>query len=463
MKALNFTLDNLSILALTLAIGFIIDDAVVVLENIVRLVEEGETPMNAAFLGSKQIFFTIVSMSLSLIAVFIPMLFMGGLLGKIFHEFAITLTTITILSGLISLTLTPMLCARFIPSREKGETRTTRVSRWSDKMHTSMQRTYRKALEAVLDHRFTALGVATVCLLATVVLLKFIPVDFLPNEDVGFFVIYTQETEGGSSPHLLDKENQLIEIVKKNPAVDKFVAISSVNEYRKGINLIHLRPIGQRPPIEDVIQQFYKELSAIEGMQSFIKNIPLIDLATGQESRAAYQFALRSISTEHIYKSAKELLAKMQVDPLFQGVNSDLEVDSPQINVIINRDHASTFGITSTDIENVFNFGYSYNLVSRIQTAIDQYNVILELTPEQQKQVSVFDSIWMRNPSTKQLVPLSSTATWKEELGATSINHIDQFPSVIISFNLAPDVPLEVALDRLNELTEGILGPGVTC
>ncbi len=462
MRVLNFTLDNLSVLALTLAVGFIIDDAVVVLENIVRLVEQGETPLNAALKGSQQICFTIISMTLSLIAVFIPMLFMGGLLGKIFQEFAITLTTITILSGIISLTLTPMLCSRFIPPRDKEKTQTGRMYALSQKVNNWLHKVYRKALEEVLDHRFTALAIFSGCLIATLLLLKYIPVDFLPNEDVGFFVIYTQEMEGGSSSRLLDYENKMIEIVKRNPAVDEFVAISSINEYRKGINLVHLKPIGQRPPIEMVIQNIYAELSQINGMQSFIKNIPLIDLATGQESRAAYQFALRSISGNKIYDNARILLEKMKKERMFQGVNSDLEIDTPQINVTIQRDKASSLGLTAADIENIFTLSYSYNLVSRIQTAIDQYNVILELYPELQKQASTFDTIWLRSSISNELVPLSAAATWKEELGATSINHIDQFPSVTVSFNLAPNVPLETALNKLNEFTREILSPGVT-
>ncbi len=459
MRFLNFTLDNLSVLALTLAIGFIIDDAVVVLENIVRLIEAGESPINAALKGSRQICFTIISMTMSLIAVFIPMLFMGGLLGKVFHEFSVTLTTITILSGLISLTLTPMLCARFIPAAKNGETKSTKMSKWSNKINNRIQKRYHIMLDSVLDHRLTALSVCAGCLFATFLLLKTIPIDFLPNDDVGFFLINTQEMEGGSSQRMLYNENKVIEIARKHPEVDRLVAISSINEYRKGINLIGLKPIGERPPISQVIQNFYAELEQIPEMQSFIKNIPLIDLAAGQESRAAYQFALRNISTHQLYPNAKALVDRMKKEPMFQGVNSDLEIDTPQMNVNILRDKASTLGVTATDIENVFNYSYSGNLVSRIQTPIDQYDVILELYPKMQQQASTLDNVWLRSSITNDLLPLSATAEWKEELGATSINHINQFPAVIISFNLAPGVPLETALNKLNDLTTEILSP----
>lgn len=458
MYSFGYTLNNLTVLALTLAVGFIIDDAVVVLENIVRLVEVGEKPLQAALEGSRQISFTIVSMTLSLIAVFIPMLFMGGLIGKIFHEFAITLTIITILSGLISLTLTPMLSGRFIPPRAKK----SKMNEWSDRANLYMQNKYHGMLVKVMDHKLTALTIAAVCLMATFWLFKTIPIDFVPNEDVGFFVINTQGMEGASSYRTLGYENELIDIVRKNPHVDSFVAISSINEYRKGISLVHLKPISERPPIDKVIQEIYKSLGKVVGMQSFIKNIPLIDLAAGQESRAAYQFSLQSISTDRIYNTAQNFLDRMKKDPIFQGVNSDMEVDTPQIDVNILRDKASTFGFTANDIENVFNFGYAGNLVSLIQTAIDQYNVILEIKPELQKQASTFNSIWLRSPLNKELVPLSAVMNWKEVLGVTSVNHINQFPAVILSFNLAPGVALETALNRLGDFAKEVLEPGVT-
>lgn len=462
MNALSFTLDSLSVLALTLAAGFIIDDAVVVMENIVRRIEEGESPMTASLEGSKQISFTTLSMTLSLIAVFIPMLFMGGLLGEIFREFAITLTAITILSGIISLTLTPMLSSRFIPPRNNGDSHASRVSRWADRANRYMKEKYRKVLVSVLHHQMLALAVGVICLVATIGLFYIVPIDFTPNEDLGFFVIYTQEREGGSSYRLKELENELIEIMRKNPYVDRFVAISAYSEYRKGLNLVHLKPIEERPPIQKVIQEVYKSLSPIDGLQCFIKSIPLIDIAVGAESRAAYQFALQSIYPEKLYPSAKRLLEKMQKEPMFQGVNSDLEIDTPQINVSIMRDRASEFGLTATDIENVFQYSYSGNLISIIQTPIDQYDVILELYPEYQTQTDTLNNVWLRSAVSAQLVPIMAMLTLDEGLGATSINHIDQFPSVTISFNLAPGVALETALTKLNELTREFVEPEVT-
>jgi len=462
MYAFNFTLDNLSVLALTLAIGFVIDDAVVVLENITRRVEMGETPLHAALEGSREIGFTIVSMSLSLLAVFIPMLFMGGLIGKIFSEFAITLTAITVISGFISLSLTPMLCSRFILPRNSHSYKKSMLETFSDKVNTSMRTMYHKMLVRVFDHQITALIIGLVSLVASICLLLYIPIDFVPDEDIGFFVIYTQEMEGGSSARMLNYENTILELIRDDPSVDVFVALSSVNEYRKGLNFIHLKPQDQRPPINTVIQNLYKKLNAVAGVQSFIKNIPLIDLAIGQESRSAYQFALQGIHADSIYESAKKLLNAMRHDPMFQGVNSDLEIDTPQININILRDQAAQYGITAMDVENVFSLSYSGNLISLIQTAIDQYNVILELYPEYQRQPETLHNIWLRSPLTSNLVPLSATMQWKEGLGATSVNHVNQFPSVTISFNLAPGIPLGTALEKLEKFTRELVAPGVS-
>lgn len=461
MYALNFTLNNLSVLALTLAVGFIIDDAVVVLENIIRRVEKGESPLNASLEGSREIGFTIVSMSLSLLAVFIPILFMKGLIGKIFMEFAVTLAAITIISGLISLTLTPMLCSRFIPPRGNTGRQKSAMEKFSDAFNSKMLDLYHRMLIRVFDHKFTALTIAVVCLIATLYMFRHIPVDFVPNEDVGFFVVYTQEMEGGASKRMRNYEDTIIKVIKSEPAVDDFVALSSYSEWRKGLNYVHLKPEGERPPINTVIQNLYKKLQEVQGVQSFIKNIPLVDLSIGQEARSAYQFALQGVESDKIYRSAKVLLEKMREDPMFQGVNSDLEIDTPQINVNILRDQAAQYGLTALDVENVFNYSYSGNLISLIQTPIDQYNVILELLPEFQRKPETFNEIWLRSPLNAELVPLSAAIKWSEGLGATSVNHINQFPSVTIAFNLAPGIPLETALAKLDELTTKYVDTGV--
>ncbi len=460
MDALNFTLDTLSLLALTLSVGFIIDDAIVVLENIVRHQEEEKVDSTTAALeGSKQIGFTIVSMTLSLVAVFIPMLFMAGLIGKIFQEFALTLTSVTLISGIISLTLTPMLCSRFLRSGPKSD---NRISRWAENFNTRLREAYRRTLVSVLDHVYTALAVVVICLIATLLLFYTLPTDFVPDEDVGFFIAYTQAREGGSSSNMRNFEEGVIDILRAHPAVDSAVAISSYSEYRKGQNLVRLKPLGQRPSIRAVMNDLQVQIEKqLPGLQAFMKNVPLIDLSTGQESRGDYQIALHSIYPDKVYPSAQKLIDRMQQLPIFEGVNSDLEINSPQINVSIMRDKASSLGLTATDIENLFLFGYSYNFVTRIETAIDQYDIILELLPEYQKQTNIFDSLWMRSPTTLKLVPLGAAANWEEGLGPSSINHINQFPSVTISFNLAPHVSLDQALSTLQDLKQELVDPVV--
>jgi len=462
MDIYQFSLDNLSLLALTLAVGFIIDDAIVVLENIVRCQEQGKSRWEASLEGSRQICFTIVSMSLSLVAVFLPMLLLGGLLGKIFKEFAITLAAVTVISGLISLTLTPMLCSRFLPERgEDKPDQKSRIYKWSSRLNERMRERYRRMLVSVLNHRVTALLIGGICLVLTVVLFIYLPTDFLPDEDVGFFIAYTQEMEAGSSISTLKKEKQVLDVIKAHPAVDKVVGISSYSEYRKSQNLVVLKPIHKRASIGKIQSELEKSIAQIPGIQLFMKNVPLIDLSTGLESRGDYQYALQSIDSKKVYPSAKRLIARMMSDPIFSGVNTDLEIDSAQVNVKILRDKASTLGLTATDIENAFLYGYSYNFVTRIETAIDQYNIILELMPIYQMNMDVFNYLWLRSSISKELVPMSAAAEWELGLGASSVNHIDQFPSATISFNLGHGVSLEEALDHLEELRQELVDPTV--
>lgn len=462
MEAMQFTLDNLSLLALTLAVGFVIDDAIVVVENIVRRQEAGEDVYQAAMEGSRQISFTIVSMTLSLIAVFIPMLFMGGLIGKIFREFAVTLAATTIISGIISLTLTPMLCSRFLPPKGSDEKPSFRLAQWTNDFNTQLREWYGRGLERLINHSSAALLVGGFCLIASISLFFLLPIDFVPDEDTGFFIAYTQGLEAGSSYRMQGYEKQVSKILLDHPDVESAVAMSSYSEYRKGQNLVLLKPEGERGSLGSIIDDIKAKMGDIPGIQVFIRSIPLIDLASGQESRGDYQIAMQSLYPEKVYASAKRLIAKLSNDQSFTGVNSDLEIDSPQINVGILRDKASSLGITATDIENAFNFSYSYNYITRIDTAIDQYDVILELLKEEQTNTNTFNSLWMRSSTTQSLIPMSAVAEWSEGLGPSSVNHIDQFPSVTINFSLAPDVSLSDALNIIDSYKRDVVDPAVS-
>ncbi len=454
---LGYTLDNLSLLALTLAIGFIIDDAIVVLENIVRWVEKGEKPLNAALEGSKQISFTIVSMTLSLIAVFIPLIFMAGIIGKLFKEFAVTLTVVTLMSGIISLTLTPMLCARFIPPRGVGDD--TETAHWSARLNAWSLNHYKNGLAWVLDHRKTMLAVGLLSILISALLFKILPTDFIPDEDIGFAVAYTEAEQGTSSDQMRQYQKEIVNILKEESSVETLVSISANPEYRQGLVFIKFIDRSRRKPITSLLQNFNKKFKEVPGVNVFTKNIPLIDLNIGTQVRGAYQFLIQSLDAEELYKSADNLMRKMQNDPMFQSISTDLEIKTPQVNLVLDREHASTLGITPQNFEQIFGLGFSGNLVSLIQTPIDQYDVILELLRDLQRNDSTLYTMYARSNISHGLVPIRAVADWSEGVGPTSVNHYAQFPAVTITFNIPPNVPLSKVIDHLRKLASQSFSP----
>lgn len=457
---LGYTLDSLSLLALTLAIGFIIDDAIVVLENTVRHVEVGETPLNASLEGSRQIGFTIVSMTLSLVAVFIPLLFLAGLIGKLFREFANTLTIVTIASGIISLTLTPMLCSRFL--LKHNEAKKGKFSDFSNRLNAWMLGGYRKALIWNLQHRAAAVIAGGISLILSLYFFMVLPTDFIPDEDIGFIIAYTEAEQGTSSEQMARYQQQVLDILRQQPAIEAISSNSAVPQYRQGIIFIKLISRNQRKPVADIIQELNRKLGIIPGVNVFLKNVPLIDLNIGSQVRGAYQYLIESLDSDELYRSSTVLIDKMRDDPFFQGISTDLEIKTPQLTVDLKRDQASALGIDAQSFENAFLFGFSGNRISRIQTPIDQYDVILELNRELQKNPVSLDMIYLRSSITQKLVPLSAVATWKEGVGPASINHFAQFPAVTITFNLAPGVPLSDGLARLQALADESLSPQVS-
>lgn len=457
MYLLNFSLDNLSLLALILAIGFIIDDAIVVIENIVRHVEQGESPWNAALIGSKQIGFTIVSMSLSLIAVFIPLLFMGGLLGKILAEFAVTLTVITIISGFISLTLTPMLCSFFV---QKGDHQG--ALSYGYRLNERMRLKYAPALEWILKRRPIALLIMLVCLVLSLWLLWVLPRDFIPNDDIGFFIGYTQAAEGISSERMAQLQEKIIEVVKQEPSIDQFFSVVASQQFRNGILYCHLRPRSERPAAIDVIKNLQEKTKDIIGINVFYKNIPMIDMSIGAQVKGAYQYSIQGFQSKDLYAAAQKFIQGMKSIPGIEGINSDLEITSPQLFINILRDKASTLGIDAFNVENALMLAYAGGRVSRIDTPINQYDVILELLPKFQEDAKVLNTIYIRSSTTQELVPLSSVATWKEGVGPASVNHINQLPSVTISFNLSPSTTLGEVIAKLDQLAAETFPIGIT-
>lgn len=459
MYQLGFSLDELSLLALTLAIGFIVDDAIVVLENIVRLVEEGQSPWEASVNGSKLIGFTILSMSMSLIAIFIPLVFMAGILGLVFREFSVTLIVVVMVSGVISLTLTPMLCSRFIPPREQhkeGEKEPL-----AERVNTYLLNWYKPRLKWMLNHQYVPFGIAIISMLGSYYLLTHLPIDFIPNEDVGFFTVYTQGELGTSSREMKEMQKKATDILINNPNVESVISIAAYPEFRQGVAFVNLKPLEEREPVGEVIQGLYPVLNEIVGLQAFIKGVPMIDLSVGTVAKGDYQYAIQGLNTKEMYESAAKLINKLREDPTFQSVSSDMEQDSPQVDISILRDKASSLGITAKDVELVFDYGFSGNYVNKLLTDINQYDVILELLDEYQAKQDTLNQLYLRSGTTNELVPFSAVTTWTNNQGAQTINHISQFPSVTLSFNLAPGVSLSEGMAKLNAYAKEIFPQGV--
>lgn len=455
---MGYTLDSLSLLAFTLAIGFIIDDAIVVLENIVRRIEEGESPQQATLEGSKQIGFTIVSMTLSLIAVFIPLIFMSGLIGKLFQEFAMTLTIVTLVSGVLSLTLTPMLCSLFLQSSRKAGG----MRRVSERYNAWMLRGYERALRWVFAHRWVPLLAGALSIVLSFYLLRHLPTDFIPDEDIGFVIAYTEAEQGTSSDKMNEYQSQVIDILRREPSIEMLVSNSATPQYRQGLIFCTLVPANERKPVGELIQDWNQKMKAIPGVNVFLKNIPLIDLNVGSQVRGAYQYLMQSLYAEELYPAAQALIDKMRADPIFQSISTDLEIKTPQLTLDILRDQAAALGIDAQNLENALVSGFSGNRVSRIQTSIDQYDVILELNRDLQRTTNSLNSLYLRSRTTNQLVPLPAVANWTEGVGPASVNHFAQFPAVTITFNIDSEVPLSIGLQRLRELAAASFTPNVT-
>ncbi len=457
----GFSLDELSLLALTLAIGFIVDDAIVVLENIVRLVEQGEKPWVAALKGSALISFTILSMSLSLIAIFIPLVFMAGILGLVFREFSLTLIYVVLVSGLISLTLTPMLCSRFIPPRSEHEGKEEKVP-IGERLNRKLLDWYKPKLTWMLNHTYVPILIGVLSILGSYILMRVLPIDFIPNEDVGFFTIYTQAELGTSSLEMKRLQGILKDLVLKEPGVDKVVSIGAYREYRQGILFVNLVPLKDRKPVNELIQDLYPKVNSVMGVEAFIKGVPMINLSVGTTSKADYQYALQGLNTKDMYAAAAKLLGNLRSDPTFQSVSSDMEQDTPQVDIDVLRDKASSLGVTAKDIEQAFDYGFSTNYVNKLLTDINQYEIILELLDSYQGNENTLNQMYVRSSITGDLVPLSAVASWKKDIGAQTINHISQFPSVTISFNLAPGVSLSQGMGKLKSYTDKILIQGIS-
>jgi HAE1 family hydrophobic/amphiphilic exporter-1 len=448
MYALDYSLDNLSLMALTLSVGFVVDDAVVMLENIVRRMEHGEDRMQAALAGSREIAFTIVSMTISLVAVFIPVLFMGGILGRLLREFAVTISAAILISGAISLTLTPMLASRFLRPPATGG----RLHRVAERVFDGMLAAYRRSLDWSLRHRRLVLGSFVASVALTGWLFVTVPRGFIPSPDTGQVFGFTEAAQDTSFEAMVRYQQAVGEVVAADPAVASYVSsvgAGGTGGGNAGIIFIRLRPHDERPAVDEVIGRLRPRLADIPGIRVFLQNPPAIRLG-GSLSRGLYQYTLQGTDTTELYRVAARMEQEVRGLPGFRDVATDLQLASPEVVVDVDRDKAAALGLTAGQIETTLFNAYGSRQVSTIYTPSNEYRVILELEPEFQRDPAALSMLYVRSAAGRQ-VPLGTVATVRQGVGPLSVNHVGQLPAVTISFNLAPGVALGDAVARLRE------------
>ncbi len=466
MYLLNYSIDNLSLMALTLSVGFVVDDAIVMLENIVRHMETGEGVFEAALKGSKEIGFTILSMTLSLAAVFIPVLFMGGMLGRLLQEFAVTICVAILVSGFVSLSLTPMLCSRFLrpPAAEKHGRLYVALERFFD----GMLRVYDWTLKWVLSRRATTMVVSGVLLIVTAYLFAIAPKGFVPSEDTGQMFVNTEAAQGVSFDSMVRHQQKLAAIIAQDPNVDAFMSSIGTGGASQTVNagrfFIRLKPRSERSlSADEVIQELRPKLASVPGIQAYPQNPPVIRIG-GRLTKSLYEFTLQSPDTQELYRYAPILEEKLRGLPEFQDVSSDLQIKNPQLSVKIDRDKAFSLGVTPQQIQDAFYTAYGSRQISTIYTPNNQYQVIMELEPKFQMDPSTMSLLYIRSgtanfglSSTGQLVPLNAVAQLRRSVGPLSVNHSGQLPSATISFNLRPGVALGDAVNAVQNLARSTL------
>ena len=457
MSLLNYSLDNLSLMALTLCVGFVVDDAIVMLENIVRHMENGLPPMEAAFKGAKEIGFTIISMTLSLSAVFIPVLFMSGLLGRLLHEFAVTIVVAVLASGFVSLTLTPMMCSRFVHSQH--ERKHGRLYNFFERFFDRVRDGYDRTLQAALRHRFITVLISFAVLIATAILFFVIPKGFFPDEDTGRISAITEASEDISFDAMKQHQLAAAKIVADDPNVEGFMSAigasgssATLNQGRMFIRLKDERKLNAN----QIIQELRVKFAQLPGFNVFMQNPPLIRIG-GHTTKALYQYSLQDTDVNELFRWAPILTRKLSQQPGFQDVTSDLQIKSPQVNVEIDRDKAAALGVTPQQIENGLYDAFGERQASTIYTDIAEYWVVFEVLPQFQLDPDALSRLYiassvMDTNGRAKLIPISAVAKLTRSLGPTSISHVGQLPAVTISFNLAPGVSLGTAVEQVQKV-----------
>ena len=460
MYLFGFSIDNLSLMALTLSVGFVVDDAIVMLENIVRHMELGEDPLEASLSGSKEIGFTILSMTLSLTAVFIPVLFMGGIMGRLLREFAITISVAILISGFISLTQTPMLCRLFLRPLDKQ--RHGPFYRLMEGVFDGMLAMYRWSLLIVMRHRLSTMAMLVGTVVLTGYLFTKIPTGFLPSEDTGQASAMTEAAQGISYEDMVLHQQALADIVSKNPNVDAFMSsvggVSGSNN--AGRLMMRLKPREERVGIDEFIQELRPLLAKVPGIMAFVQNRPTINVG-GQRTKSLYQFTLQGTDIEELYHYAPLLEVRLKELDGFLDVTSDLQISSPELEVNIDRDKASSLGISAQTIENALYTAYGSRQISTIYAPEDQYRVLLEVLPEFKEDPSSLSMLYVRSNSGR-LAPLDTLASLTTGVGPLSVSHLGQLPSVTVSFDLRPGMALGDAVAQVKQVAAEVLPDTIT-
>ena len=459
----GFSLNNLSLMALTLSVGFVVDDAVVMLENIVRHMEMGKKPMQAAFDGSQEVGFTILSMTISLVAVFIPVLFMGGVVGRLFHEFAVTIAVAILFSGFVSLSLTPMMCSRFLRPPDHNK-RQAGLYGATERIFDAAMRFYERTLRGVMRHKLVCLLFSVAVLGSTSIMFISTPKGFLPTEDTGQIVVRTEGQQGSSLVNMTTHQQQLVEIVKKDPDVAHYMSVigggGGQNFTHEGFIMLRLTDRSKRLHASQIVTRLRAEFARVPGIRTYASLPPPIRIG-GAATKSLYQFTMQSPEMGLLYHDATALYQKMQTLPLLQNVATDLLLSNPEVRVNILRDKASALGITANQIERALSLAYGTREVSTILAPTNDFQVILEVEPKFRAQPRTLDLLHVRAPS-GQLVPLSTLVSTSTGVGPMVVNHLGQMPSVTISFDLRDGASLGDAVEQVRQLAAHTLSDSIS-
>jgi HAE1 family hydrophobic/amphiphilic exporter-1 len=465
MRFLGYSLDNLSLMALTLAIGFLVDDAIVFLENTVRRMERGEPVLEATLNSAREISFTILSMTVSLAAVFIPLVFMSGQVGRVFREFSVTIVIAIFASGLVSLTLTPLMCARLLKERGEGVRKT-----WMERVFGAVERRvldiYGSSLWWFLRHRWISLLIWVICLAGTIQLLMAIPKSFLPPGDSGMIFGFFIGKEGSSPEQMRALQDKVEETLNQDPHVRSNFTISGITGFaasNMGMAFISIGPPAGRPPIQDIAAELMGKISSNPGVFAFMRGLPVLEINTGttSQNQGQYTFAVSGLDPNQVYDVGTKLMGKLMEYPGFLSVSSDYFANTPNLDIEIRRAQAKMYGVSEARILNLLRSAYSQNYLYLIKKPEDQYQVILEVADAARSRPDDLGLLYIRSDNGQSLVPLRELVTWKTTLGPQSVNHLNQFTSMSIFFNLKPGVPLGEATDYINKTAAEMVPPTV--